>query len=306
MDKQLLDKYFKGHCTEREATVVEAWLSAPDSPLLDEFMMEKWDAANPPVAATPKIHRWWYTAAAAVVTGMIGLVSFLWQQGHARQELAAHYDTLRNNSNNIQLFTMADGSEVWLNAHSTVRYGLLYNKENRELWLSGEAYFKVAKDEDRPFMVHAGGLTTTVLGTSFNIATSNKADGAIQVSLIEGKIAVSKLHGFNKILLPGQMLEYVNGKEPQLMAFGQNEVLDWKSGKIHFENTSLADALMKLQQRYGIHIILEQPEIGHRKISGEFKKEVSPEKILTTLAYVHNISITRVNDSTFQVQRKRN
>lgn len=304
MDKQLLEKYFKGNCTEQEASAVEAWLSRSDTPLLDEFMMDKWAEVNEPVVMKPKIHRAWYGAAAAAVLGAIAFIAFFWQHGNPQRLLAVKWDTLHNKTNNIQLFTMSDGSEVWLNTHSTLIYQEDYNNKRRELWLNGEAYFKVIKDDQRPFLVHTGGLTTTVLGTEFNIATANKADGSIQVSLIQGKVAVSGQHDFNKILLPGQMLQYVDGQEPQLLAFGSHEVLDWKSGKVYFDNTLLADALTRLQQRYGCKIVLKDSSIGLKKISGEFKKDMSLEKILSTLAYVHNISFTREKDSTYQVHRK--
>lgn len=304
MDKQLLEKYFKGDCTEQEVTAVEAWLSGSDTRLLDEFMMQKWTEANEPVVKKTTIHRIWYGAAAAAALGAITVMGFFWQHGSTKRPVALKRDTLSNNTNNIQLFTMADGSEVWLNTHSSLISQQDYNKDRRELWLNGEAYFKVVKDEERPFLVHTGNLTTTVLGTAFNIATANKADGSIQVSLIEGKVAVSIQHTFNKILLPGQMLQYVDGKAPQLLAFASNEVLDWKKGKIYFDNTLLADVLAKLQQRYGCRIVLEEQQLLKKKISGEFNRDMSLEKILSTLAYVHNISFRRVDDSTFYARSK--
>ncbi|WP_160712529.1 FecR family protein [Chitinophaga solisilvae] len=304
MDKQLLEKYFKGHCTTQEAAQAEAWLSGEDTTLLDEFMMEKWAEANEPVVMKPKVHRLWYGAAAAAIIGAIAVVAFFWQHQQPQQPLALKWDTLTNTTNNIQLFTMTDGSEVWLNTHSSVIYHQQYNHQQRELWLQGEAYFQVVKDEQRPFSVHTGSLTTTVLGTAFNISTSNKADGSIQVSLIEGKVAVSKEHAFNKILLPGQMLQYSNGQAPELTAFAPHEILDWKKGKIFFDNTMLADALAKLQQRYGYNIILEDTHLRKKKISGEFNRDMSLEKILSTLEYVHNITFKRVDDSTYQACKK--
>jgi transmembrane sensor len=303
MDKQLLEKYFKGNCTEQEVAHVEAWLSGADTSLLDEFMMEQWTEVNEPVVVKPRIHRLWYAAAAAVL-GAIAVVTFFWQHHPAQRPLAVKWDTLRNKTNNIQLFTMADGSEVWLNTHSSLICQQDYNKTRRELWLNGEAYFKVVKDDQRPFLVHTGNLTTTVLGTVFNIATANKADGSIQVSLLEGKVAVSTQDNFSKILLPGQMLQYVDGKDPELLTFANNEVLDWKKGKIYFDNTMLADALAKLQQRYGCNIVLEEKHLAKKKISGEFNRDMSLERILSTLEYVHNISFIRVDDSTFHVRSK--
>ncbi|MBO9730671.1 MAG: FecR domain-containing protein [Chitinophaga sp.] len=306
MDKQLLEKYFKGDCTEQEVITVEGWLNGGDTPLLDEFMMEQWQAVNEPVVMAPKIYRRWYGAAAAAVLGAIAVATFFWQQQRiAPRPVAVKWDTLSNKTSNIQLFTMTDGSEVWLNAHSAVICEQQYNKTKRELWLNGEAYFKVVKDDQRPFLVHTGSITTTVLGTSFNIATANKADGSIQVSLVEGKVAVSMPDNADKILLPGQMLQYAPGKDPQLLAFADNEVLDWKKGKIYFDNTLLADALAKLQQRYGCKIVLEEKRLARKKISGEFSRDMPLESILSTLEYVHNLAFVQADDSTFHARSKK-
>ncbi|SKA10143.1 ferric-dicitrate binding protein FerR, regulates iron transport through sigma-19 [Chitinophaga eiseniae] len=304
MDKQLLEKYFKGQCTPQEAVKVESWLSTADTMLLDEFMMGKWEEANSPVVMKPRVHQFWYGAAAAAIIGIIVSIAFFWQHRTAVRPVAVKWDTLHNTSDNIQLFTMEDGSEVWLNTHSSIIYQNRYNQESRELWLHGEAYFKVTKDEKRPFLVHTGHLTTTVLGTVFNIATSNMADGSIQISLLEGKVAVSKPDSFNEVLLPGQMLNYVNGRQPQLTNFEKNDVLDWKKGKIHFNHTRLADALTRIQQRYGCRIVLDDPLLGKKKISGEFSRDMSLEKILATLGYVHDISFVQINDTTYETHSK--
>ncbi|MFY0252677.1 FecR family protein [Chitinophaga sp. 30R24] len=297
MDKQLLEKYFKGQCTEQEAAHAEAWLSQADTTLLDEWMMENWDAAN----KKPATYRIWYSVAAAAILGIIATVSLLWQHQPMGRQLAIQWDTLSNNGNNTRLYTMPDGTEVWLSPHTVVIFQDSYNKQTRELWLKGEGYFNVVPDKLKPFKVHTGELTTTVLGTAFNIATANKADGSIQISLVQGKISVTQKDQFTKVLLPGEMLSYASGSAPLISPFPAQEVLDWKNGKIYFDNATLADALTKLQQRYGCKMILIDQEMRYKKISGVFKMELSPEKILSALAYVHNLSYKRINDSTYQI-----
>ncbi|ASZ10818.1 FecR domain-containing protein [Chitinophaga pendula] len=304
MNKQLLDKFFKGQCTEEEAEQVETWLSGPDTALLDELMNEKWSEANEPVRLTPRKSKRWYGAVAAAIIGTLALVTLCWQPRTPHQPFALKWDTLVNKTNTIQQLRLSDGTEVWLNSNSSLTYHQYYNGLQRELWLKGEAYFQVVKDDRHPFLVHAGSLTTTVLGTAFNISTANKADGSIQVSLIEGKVAVSSKDVFREILLPGQMLQYAEGKTPQLLRFAKDEVLDWKRKKIFFDNTMLGDALARLQQRYNCRIVLEDSILCKKKISGEFSRDMSLENILSTMEYVHNITFVRVNESTYQVQKK--
>jgi ferric-dicitrate binding protein FerR (iron transport regulator) len=302
MNKQLLEKYFKGHCSDLEVEEVEMYLKQPDTQILDKLMAEKWEEQE---EQPPRVFRIWYGAVAAAMLGVIAMVAFLWQTQHTAQPIALKWDTLVNRSNNVQVFMMSDGSEVWLNAHSALVYTDKYN-ENRELWLQGEGYFKVKEDDVHPFRVHTGKLTTTVLGTEFNLATSNKADGSIQISLMQGKVAVSMTNVFTKVLMPGQMLQYTSGQEPLIHSFETAAILDWKAGRIYLDNTTLADALTRLQQRYGYRILLEDTSLAGKKISGVFRTDIPLEKILSTLEYVHNIQFTRINDSTYQVHRKHN
>src|SRR5690606_12614919 len=143
---------------------------------------------------------------------------------------ALQWDTIYNGGDHIRLVSMPDGSRIWLSAHATMAYASDYNKQERALWLQGEAYFEVARREGRPFRVHTDDLVTTALGTAFNIATTNHADSSIAVSLLEGKVAVSAA-GFSCVLQPGQRLLYKKGAlSPAVARFNAAETLDWKNG----------------------------------------------------------------------------
>jgi transmembrane sensor len=273
VDNHLLEKYFKGACTPEEVAIVENYLSQESTPAMDAYLMDTWEQAKqeaetagstespstlPPPRKIVKLYSRWYRVAAAILV-IVSAGAWLWQSQRTRQQLtvaALQWDTIYNVGGNVRLVSMPDGSRVWLNAYAQLAYRSDYNDTTRELWLKGEAYFEAAKDDARPFTVHAGELATTALGTSFNIATHNKADGSISVSLVTGKIAVSTT-AFAYVLAPGEMLVYKKGVPPVAVArFNIPEVLDWKNGKLIFENTTLEDAFAKLQSRYDCKIIL--------------------------------------------------
>lgn len=320
IDQQILEKYFKGKCTADEQALVETYLAREDKAALDRYLMNTWEqvqaeSETPATMVSPEpvkekkvknlLPRYWYRVAAAVA-GLLGLFTWLWQsqQKNTPQVAMVKWDTLMNNSHKVQLYTMPDGSQVWLNAHSSLAYTYGYNKGNRDLWLQGEGYFVAAPNEELPFRVHTGALVTTVLGTEFNIATANRADGSIQVSLLKGKVSVSVDAAFSKVLLPGQMLEYKKGSTPAISTFRPLEILDWKTGQLIFEETPLEDVFARLESRWGYRIMLKDKSLSARKVTGRFKTDMPLEQILSTLEYVHSFTSKRVGDSSYLVVRR--
>jgi ferric-dicitrate binding protein FerR (iron transport regulator) len=238
---------------------------------------------------------------------VVGVIVFagLWREKKANAPLAETIDTIYNNTNRVQIYDMPDGSQVWLNAHSKLGYSSAYNIHGRDLWLEGEALFKVVSNTHQPFHVHTRHLTTTVLGTTFHISTVSHSDGSIQISLIEGKIAVAEKNGTTRVLSPGQMLTSLEGKPANTGTFSARELLDWKNNKIIFNRTTLADVLTRLQQHEGNAIILTDKKLATKRVSGEFSGDTPIGEILATLAYVHDLKCKRVNDSTYLISPRK-
>jgi ferric-dicitrate binding protein FerR (iron transport regulator) len=242
-------------------------------------------------------------AAAAAVLGIITTSAYLWQQEVMPATLhVKHMDTLSNNGPGVKLVHMPDGTAVWLNGYSMLMYDENYNVKKRELWLKGEAYFEVGANEEKPFSVNAGGLITTALGTSFNIATPSDADSSIHVSLISGKVAVSAEDtsvAFTRILLPGNRISYKNSREYKESTFAIREATDWKEGKLIFDSTPLDEVFAKLQRRYGQSFILTDKTIAEKRMTATFPLQVPLELILKKMSFVQRISYSQKGDSTF-------
>jgi len=314
---QLLEKYFKGLCTEEEVEFVEAYLDQEETPEVEAYFTEVRELAE----ATPVIEEGnkapfrrrsihpGYSIAAAVVV-MLSVLAWLWQHPRHKSVLTAEVlsDTIYNNTNTIRLVHMADGSKIWLNAYSCIVYDKNYSISNRDLWLKGEAYFEVGKQATSPFQVHTSNLMTTALGTSFNVSTTGRADGMIQVSLVEGKVAVSdtvKGNTFRYVLTPGEMIEYKDGMQPSgPKKFNTKNVLSWKNYKIVFDHTTLADAFALLESRYNCTITLGDTQLAGKKVNGIFSTNQSVSSILETLGYVHNFTNAYQVDSNNYIIRK--
>lgn len=313
MDIQpLLQKYFKGECTEAEQATVEDYLAREATPELDSLLMQQWEEAtiDPKIKQLPRTQRiHWYRIAAAVTLLIVGAAG-AWLLGSSRRQhntLAnLSWDTLSNKGGELQRYHLPDGSVVWLNAYSQLIYNEEYNAHNRELWLQGEGYFEAAPGATHPFQVHTGRITTTALGTTFNISTANHADGSIEVSLLTGRVAVSAAdaaHHFRKELLPGQRFLFSPAGEAMVAGFRETETMDWKQGKIVFDKIDMNDAFARLQQRYGCRIILEDSVLAHKKISGTFSASQPLEQVMATLKYVHDFTYTQVDGNTYLIHR---
>ncbi|SHM76586.1 FecR family protein [Cyclobacterium lianum] len=180
---------------------------------------------------------------------------------------------------------LQDGSRVILNSGSSLRYVKNFEADKRELFLIGEAYFEVAKDSLRPFVVKTGPVSTKALGTSFNI-TAYKNE-PLEVSLLTGKVNVGLK--FEKpqevILMPGEGLNVVIDRQVHNKhRIKEEKVLAWTRKTILFEQTPVEEAIRVLENWYGVQIeVLNRPERGVL-LSGKFVDQTL-EGVLEGLSY---------------------
>jgi len=191
---------------------------------------------------------------------------------------------------------LSDGSKVILNAGSKIYYSEYFKADTREIRLEGEAYFEVAEQPERPFKVFSGDITTTALGTAFNV-NAYPGNEEIKVSLTAGSVEVkytSKAVSTkeNSYLKPGQQM-VLNKKSGELMKkeFTADEVLSWKDGVIYFNNADMETVIQQLEQWYGASIELKNNQNDDWSISAEFKNQ-SLEYVLTSLSYIKNFDFS--------------
>lgn len=173
------------------------------------------------------------------------------------------------------ILTFLDGTKITLNAASKIKYKSNSKEKTREVYLEGEAYFDVAKDPTRPFIVHSGNISTTVLGTSFDVYAYPGED-EIKISLVEGSVKVSKSSSERKedivILNPEQQLTYSKDEEiSRVRKFDEQEATGWKDNVLKFTNEPLNKALIKLERFYGVKFELTKKSAANIKITANFK-----------------------------------
>jgi ferric-dicitrate binding protein FerR (iron transport regulator) len=207
------------------------------------------------------------------------------------------YNTMTTPKGRQFQLTLPDGTAVWLNAGSSIRYPTLFTGKERQVAITGEAYFEVAHHANRPFKVSVNGKAAVeVLGTHFNInAYDNEA--AINTTLLEGSVKVSVadsglLSTDFRLLKPGQQAQITNSKKtmsskvpPTIKVIDHadiDKIMAWKNGLFNFEGASLAEVMRQVERWYDIEIAYEK-NIPDITFEGKMTKDVPLKDLLVML-----------------------
>lgn len=194
---------------------------------------------------------------------------------------------------------LRDGSVVYLNSESKIQYPENFSDAERTLMLEGEAFFEIAKDENRPFIVKTGNLDIRVLGTTFNVHAYAEDDN-IKVSLSSGKVIINNENAPGSEsstieLNPGQSVFYstIENSFSKVTNFNRNLDLSWKDGKIVFENADMEFMLKQFERWYNVHFELSNKPYFKWNYTGEFANQTL-EDVLESLSFSQsfNYSIT--------------
>lgn len=222
-------------------------------------------------------------AAAVLLMGILAAVFFLAQKpdpsgrfaGSGMQNIYVPFGKIRE----LQL---PDGTRVKLNAGSTFSYPKVFSTKNRVVTLSGEGFFEVAKDANRPFMVHTDRVMIKVLGTAFNVKAYS-TDKKMETILLSGKVQVelNDQPEKNIMMKPGEKLTLANrekGTDYQLEALpdmNRDDVAEiaWLNNKLVFTNERFDEVSKQIERRFDVKIVFENEALKKERISGVFKDE---------------------------------
>jgi transmembrane sensor len=212
---------------------------------------------------------------------------------------------------------LPDGSEVWVNAGSRIRYAYDVDKNTREIYLEGEAFFKVKHDPQHPFIVHAGNISVTALGTEFNVE-AYKNDNTIKTTLIEGKVQITMAEKPEQkiILSPNEKLSVIAKELPANDESFKKEIsykvehiehisigspvteLAWIEDKLAFQNEAFYELSKRMERRYNIHVIFRDASLKKESLTGTFENETI-QKALNLLQMTTPFRYRMEGDSVF-------
>lgn len=193
---------------------------------------------------------------------------------------------------------LADGSKIWLNADSKVQYPALFNGNTREVYLNGEAFFDIAKNPSKPFIIHLANGTVRVLGTSFNIKAYDN-EPVIETSVATGKVAfIPKLKNNQKadtiFLTPENKVVY-RVKEEEIITAATISAEDkgWTEGKMIFRAMLFKEIAVELERNFGKKVVFRDEETGNFRLTGSFQNNTLAEilyYLAKTKAFKYTIS----------------
>jgi transmembrane sensor len=184
--------------------------------------------------------------------------------------------------------TLPDGSQAWLNAESSITYPTAFTGSERRVSVSGEVYFEVAKNKQKPFRVDIGTGTIEVLGTHFNVNTY-KEEPTENITLLEGSVRIKTVHT-SLTLKPGQQGRWNPDQEKLSLAVlpDVEQVMAWKSGLFHFNNTTIEEIMRQVARWYDVEVVYEGTI--RQTFNGKIPRNVNVSdlfKILESTGWVH-------------------
>ena len=193
---------------------------------------------------------------------------------------------------------LSDGSRVILNSSSKLVYNDFFGSDERVVYLEGEAFFEVNRDTLRPFKVITGSISTTALGTSFNV-NSFSQNKAIEIALVTGKVLIEEQSSTERsvLLIPGEMATF-NKQAGDLSKskFNIRDLTGWKDGIIVFRNARYGQVIEKLERWYGVEISEDRIPMKDWNFTGTFENE-NLENLLNTLQFEYEF--------TYQIDKKK-
>lgn len=303
--EDILKKYLMGECSEDELIEVNAWIKESDENARQLFRMEEiyqLGKENPRVMEqqmllaekrllkrikkeesermrTLRMYQWMkYAAIVAVVLLLGGGAGYWFYQNDPDMLVAVANEGI------VKEVSLPDGTRVWLNNSATLKYPREFSKDERSVYLEGEAYFKVTKNHQKPFIVESDAMRVKVLGTTFNFKSDPRCRVA-EATLIEGEIEVKGQREEGQIILaPGQRAE-LNKSTGRLTVKQVDAKLDavWHDDLIPFEKADIFTITKALERFYDVKIILSPDIRPDKTYSGVLKKKSNIESVLKSL-----------------------
>lgn len=271
MDKySLLEKFFSGQSTEEENNVLSKIFKDGGEDIFDEYCRRKWaeNDCRIPTSVKARIKQSLFTkmprvkwrrviasASAVLAAAVILFMCMLWSR--PSENAAPEIFEIVAERGQKSSVTLPDGSCVMINSASTISYTSDYNVKERNVFLSGEAYFDVASNADIPFVVHADKVSVTALGTKFNVKAYAE-DPYVVTTLVEGGVRTEAGTQY-ELLTRAQEASY-NKEADVLLAYDVKDIsraVPWIRNELLFENESLADIAVTLERMYNVTIVFE-------------------------------------------------
>lgn len=242
-----------------------------------------WDKVSPQLTSSPRRSIIRRMVAVAAAAALLTAAWALWQFARTTAPVLQQLSSAPGGKSKVIL---PDGSVVWLNHGTQLNYEKNnFSKQHREVTLTGEAFFDIAKNEGLPFVIHAGKVNIRVLGTAFNVKAYT-GDSTVSATLVSGKIAVS-FHEQTVVLQPKEKLiipltsatPAVRQQHLETDSSGQLPGISWLNNKLSFDNETFGELAVKMHNWYGVTVHFASPGLEQLRFSGIIDTESLEEAL---------------------------
>lgn len=328
IDWEVLTRYLAGETSEEENRDVELWeaSSAANRRQLSQ-LRQIWSVAGSPAVAPEtneegawakisqkisvqpettrivpeqqtKDYSWIWKVAAGLVI-ILGTVLVLFMNRPAILNPGLAYIKHETAAGKRSKISLPDGSTVWLNGNSSLRYPKQFAANSREVQLEGEAFFEVVKDASKPFRISAGETITEVKGTSFNVDAAGQKE--IIVSVVTGKVELREEDKpENRVLLTPNQTGRFNAVAHKVTSETTSDLnfMAWQTGILRFQNAELSTIAHDLEKFYGKKVIFRNEALKNCHLTSTFDHQ-SLEEVLEVLHLTLNLDFSAENDTVY-------
>ncbi len=276
-------KELKKLSNDREINVDNAWNT------VNSKISSINDLKNSEELRIPLFRRTFFRVAALLLMLItIGTAAFyLINQGSFSKKIRV---ATNNDIKNLQV-DLPDGSKIFLNRNSEFIYHSNFGKLNRKVKLTGEAFFDIAEDKSKPFIVDAGNASVKVVGTTFNVITCN-SESAVEVYVKTGKVMLSDLNGSQSILLDPEYVGTIDAEKAQKIVNNDPNYLSWNTGLLQYDGQKLDIVFRDLKRVYNMDIVADDPLILENTWTSPIDNQ-SQETIIRLICLSFNLSYTK-------------
>lgn len=298
--RALLEKFHAGTCTPEELAILESWYEELGEDLGQVLSPEQTAQYQQQFLAnfrqqiarkkTIRLHNRHFRWIAAASLLLLAGITYFWirPDGTSVKELAESKALhIKNGTAGVKQVLLQDSSLVWLNSGASLSWEEGDNGRLRQVSLSGEGYFDVHRDDQRPFIITTRDLTIQVLGTVFNVE-AYPGEQSTRVSLVQGSVRVNAVGDktIQTLLKPGDIASFAEGNKEIIVGRSFADMPgNWKDGGFSVTDISLRDAVLRLCERNGYSLQWENDKDVHKKISVAFTKE-DFEQVLGNICYM--------------------
>jgi ferric-dicitrate binding protein FerR (iron transport regulator) len=305
-------------CTKLELIELKKWLADPSSQLeVEKWLLDHWDSSPEinsdlliesvfsQIKQYEKIHShrsgmtWsgfvniYQKIAAVILIPMVGF-GILYLVNQRNPSSIQYTETIAPRGQKSQI-VLSDGTKVWLNSDTKIRYPGQFDKNQRDVYLDGEAFFEVTKNVHQPFLIHTLGPDVKVVGTKFNVK-AYADENQVETSLFEGRVDLilknpESDQTFDKELKPDQSVIY-SGTSHQLTSirFPKDEIDGWKKNQLIFKDDTFVKLVKKIERWYNVEVVYDETRFDNRRLTVELFEGERLEKLMDILSLALSVN----------------